>query len=97
MKKMEIEIITPGELGLLLDKINAIHQAIEDVKSAPARKNWLTGEEVIDCLDISSRTLQNYRDRGILGFSAIGKKLYYKSIDVEQLLERAYTKGFNEK
>ncbi|HEY1056453.1 MAG TPA: helix-turn-helix domain-containing protein, partial [Emticicia sp.] len=81
---MEIEIITPGELGILLKKMNAIQKAIEDVKP-PVVKDWLTGEEVIELLDISSRTLQNYRDRGILGFSAVGKKLYYKRIDVEQL------------
>jgi DNA binding domain protein, excisionase family len=31
--------------------------------------------------------LQHYRDTGVLGFSQIGHKCYYKREDVEQLLQ----------
>ncbi|EFZ37429.1 hypothetical protein HMPREF0663_10887 [Hoylesella oralis ATCC 33269] len=37
-------------------------------------------------LNISKRTLQHYRDTGVLPFTQIGHKCYYKREDVEQLL-----------
>ncbi|WP_278622493.1 helix-turn-helix domain-containing protein, partial [Prevotella denticola] len=37
-------------------------------------------------LNISKRTLQHYRDTGVLPFTQIGHKCYYKREDVERLL-----------
>ena len=36
--------------------------------------------------NISKRTLQHYRDTGVLPFTQIGHKCYYKREDVETLL-----------
>ena len=47
---------------------------------------WLSGREVCALLGISIRSLQNYRDSGKLGYSQIGNKLYYKSVDIETLV-----------
>nr|WP_281625476.1 helix-turn-helix domain-containing protein [Segatella salivae] len=38
-------------------------------------------------LNISKRTLQHYRDTGVLPFAQIGHKCYYKREDVERLLQ----------
>jgi len=53
---------------------------------------WLSGPEVCKILRISTRTLVNYRRRGTLPYAKIGRKIYYKLEDVEQLLERHYVK-----
>ncbi|MHA1482554.1 MAG: helix-turn-helix domain-containing protein [Candidatus Heimdallarchaeaceae archaeon] len=53
----------------------------------------LTSEEVCSLLRISSRTLQSYRDRNILPFSQIGRKIYYKAFDINEYLERHYIKA----
>jgi excisionase family DNA binding protein len=55
--------------------------------------NWLTGEEVIQILRISSRTLQSYRDRGILPFAQIGRKIYYKASDLDDYMEQHYIRA----
>ena len=47
---------------------------------------WLSSREVCALLGISIRSLQNYRDSGKLGYSQIGNKLYYKSVDIETLV-----------
>jgi len=48
--------------------------------------DWLHNGDVCQLLNISKRTLQHYRDTGVLPFSQIGHKCYYKREDVEKLL-----------
>jgi len=68
--------------------------AIEEIAGNLARhqedlalKDWLDGQEVCEILDITKRTLQSYRDRGIIPFSRIQYKIFYKPEDVERLLK----------
>jgi MerR family transcriptional regulator, repressor of the yfmOP operon len=57
------------------------------------QKKWVTSEEVCHSLMISKRTLQSYRDRGILPFAQIGRKIYYKASDIDEYLDRHYIKA----
>lgn len=49
-------------------------------------EKWMNNAEVCGLLQISQRTLQSYRDTGVLVYSQIGHKCYYKTSDVETLL-----------
>jgi predicted DNA-binding ArsR family transcriptional regulator len=51
---------------------------------------WMNGDAVMQKLGISRRTLQNYRDNGILPYSAVGGKFYYSIRDIEDLMARNY-------
>ena len=51
---------------------------------------YLTGSEVTERLFISRRTLQDYRDRGLLPYTRIGGKMLYKLSDLEHLLRENY-------
>ena len=53
-------------------------------------KNWLDNQEVCEVLRISKKTLQVYRAKGILPFSRIKNKLFYKPEDVQRLLDLNY-------
>lgn len=52
-------------------------------------EKWMNNAEVCGLLQISQRTLQSYRDDGTLPYSQIGRKCYYKTSDVEALLNQA--------
>ena len=45
-------------------------------------------------MNISKRTAQTWRDEGVVSFSQIGSKIYYRMSDVEKLLEKNYNKAF---
>lgn len=62
------------------------------VKNPTTLKEWLDGQEVIQYLHISKRTLQNLRASGLLPFSQVNGKFYYKATDVQDLLESNYSK-----
>ena len=51
---------------------------------------YLTGEEVCSQLRLSTRTLQEYRNAGMLPFYKIGGKILYKQSDIQTMLERHY-------
>lgn len=53
------------------------------------KEQWLGNDDVCGLLQISPRTLQSYRDNGILPFSQIGRKCYYRVSDVEQLIKNS--------
>jgi hypothetical protein len=56
------------------------------------KEKWLGNQEVCGLLRISLRTLQSYRDTGILPYSQIGHKCYYKASDVEQFINQSQIK-----
>ncbi len=63
----------------------------------PFKDKWFDSEDVCRILKISKRTLQNYRDKGIIAFSQVGNKIYYKASDIESHLEKNYIKVFSKK
>ena len=59
--------------------------------------DWLHNGDVCRLLNISKRTLQHYRDTGVLPFAQIGHKCYYKREDVDRLLEIKSVKSNTDK
>ena len=55
-------------------------------------EHYLTGEEVCQRLCISKRTLQDYRDTGLLGYVQLPGKIIYRESDIRDLLDRHYRK-----
>lgn len=57
---------------------------------------YLTDKEVAARLHISKRTLQDYRNTGVLPYFIIGGKVLYRASDIQTLLERHYRKSIKE-
>ena len=53
--------------------------------------DWLDNQDVMQALHISPRTLQTLRTNGILPFSRIGNKIYYRKQDILKILSDNYT------
>jgi hypothetical protein len=53
------------------------------------KEKWLGNDDVCSLLQISKRTLQSYRDNGTLPYSQIGRKCYYRALDVESLVSQS--------
>ena len=79
---------------------DSIHQEKISFQSCPAipaspltdkLEDWLDNQDVMQILHISPRTLQTLRSNGILPFSRIGSKLYYRRSDISRILNNHYT------
>ncbi|MEY3500561.1 MAG: hypothetical protein RL308_2230 [Bacteroidota bacterium] len=47
--------------------------------------------EIMQALDVSKRTLQEWRDKNIIGFAKVNGKFYYKLSDIQNLINDNYT------
>ncbi len=52
----------------------------------PPPGNWIDKQIMMQNLHVSSGTLRNWRNRGLIPFSRIGAKIYYHEQDVHKLL-----------
>lgn len=51
---------------------------------------YLTGEQVCEMLHISKRTLQQYRDDGLIPFIKLERKILFRESDIIKVLEDNY-------
>ena len=53
-------------------------------------ERYLTDREVSEILKVSRRTLQEYRNDGVLPYILLGGKVLYRENDLEKVLESCY-------
>ena len=84
---MNYYIITETNWAKLRDEILSLAESCHKAFGEKSKHtDWLHNGDVCRLLNISKRTLQHYRDTGVLPFTQIGHKCYYKREDVEALL-----------
>lgn len=83
---MGLKIIDEKVLNMIREKIMDLHQKTI-LQKKRSLDDWLDNQDVCLLLNVSLRTLQSYRDRGILTYAMIGHKCYYKNSDVMNFIE----------
>ena len=87
-KTMGYFIITDSNWARLRNEILCLAETCHKAFGEQSKHtDWLHNGDVCRLLNISKRTLQHYRDTGVLPFSQIGHKCYYRREDVEWLLQ----------
>lgn len=87
---MNLIMMEKSDFDKLIGRIAEIAEHIrksENAKSPDRADRWLSGKEAMDILGVSPRTLQRYRDTGLIPFSKLGKKCRYRLSDVERVLD----------
>jgi chromosome segregation ATPase len=90
----DLQALAAG-ISTILRRLDRLEAQCNRTASEQLKDEWISGEEVMDLLSISRRTLQSYRDEGKLGFSAVGKKIYYRATEIRQHLEGHYQPPFS--
>lgn len=82
------------DMQVVLSAISGVSKRIKEVgqthKPLFGGEHFLTGKEVCDRLYISPRTLQDYRDRGIIPYTQFAGKILYKASDLEKMPKDNY-------
>ena len=93
---MEHEIVnkeTP-EMKQLISGIREIRKRLREIAQTHrplfGGEIYLTGREVCERLFVSPRTLQDYRDKGIIPYTQIAGKILYRLSDINSLLQENY-------
>ena len=91
-------IITDSNWAKLRNEILSLAETCHKAFGGQSRHtDWLHNGDVCKLLNISKRSLQHYRDTGVLPFAQIGHKCYYKREDVERLLNTKSEKSRKDK
>ena len=86
---MEVVSIERSTYEELLTSFNSFVTKMKEMASRGNDKglgDWIDNQDVCQMLNISPRTLQTLRDNGMLVYSQINHKVYYKPEDVERIL-----------
>jgi len=78
-------------IGDFIEKLNNIEQRLEKIQYN--NDVFLDNQEFLQVMNISKRTAQSWRDEGIISFSQVGSKIYYRFSDIEELLNKNYKKS----
>lgn len=68
----------------------AVENIVTNCKPLLNGEHYLTDREASDKLKLSRRTLQDYRDKGILPFYRLEGKVLYKGSDIQKILDANY-------
>jgi hypothetical protein len=88
---MEIVLLDKSEFQHLLEMVNLIS---EKVQTLEAKNQLFDNDSLQQHLNVSKRTLQVWRDQGLIGFSQIQGKIYYRMADVDTFLDKHHYKPF---
>jgi len=83
----------------LFKSLSRIKDMIEKLKEQQPLLNgesYLTDSQLSKRLNISRRTLQDYRSQGMISYIKLGGKILYKESDISKLLVKAYCKAWRE-
>lgn len=88
---MEITNIETCTFEAMMARFESFADKVEMLCRANGDKSlqkWLDNEQVCKILNISKRTLQHYRDSGMIAFSQISHKMFYSPQDVQAMIDR---------
>lgn len=95
MNQMIFDVPVMDEILSKLDQINKKLESIHNQKTLDGL--LLTTKEACQVLKISLRSLQSYRDRGLIPFIQFGREVRFRPEDLQQFLMDHFVKAHNMK
>ena len=76
--------------------LNGIESIVKHYKPHLNGERFLSNNEVSKKLNVSLRTLQEWRDTGLIPFIQIKGKIIYRQSDIDKLLQKHYFESWKE-
>lgn len=84
-----------AQFGDTLDRLlDGIENFVANSRPTLGGERFLTDREVSERLKVSRRTLQDYRNNGVVSYYQLGGKILYKESDIERMLAANYREAF---
>ena len=98
-----IRLLTPENdirvrvfLSSLEDLSEKVEKIRENNKPSLDGERYYTDKELAVKLKVSRRSLQDYRNNGILPYIRVGGKILYRASDIERVLMDGYREAYNQ-
>ena len=93
---MDAIILSKEQYDEILKKFDEINFRIQSAIAVPG-ETFVDNQQFLQLMKISKRTAQSWRDDGIISFSQVGSKIYYRMSDVQKLLDSNYSQAFKKR
>lgn len=87
---MEVINMEAQTFEAMMNRFEGFAQRVETIceRQDKSLHRWLDNQDVCQILNISKRTLQTYRNNGMLAYTQINHKVFYKPKDVEKVITK---------
>ncbi len=101
VKRKEVEMQNKDwywETSQMKKKLERIEASVDEVKAVvkPGQELW-DGSDIIRFWKVSSRTLADWRAKGLIGFIQVGNKIWYPRDARELFLSKYFNKAKGDK
>lgn len=84
-----------AQFGDTLDRLlDGIENFVVNSRPTLGGERFLTDREVSARLKVSRRTLQDYRNNGMIAYYQLGGKILYKESDIEKMVMSGYRNAY---
>lgn len=90
---MTFQVITEDQYNKLLERLDALQKELSTKQKNPKEVIY-DSADILKILNISKSTLQRMRDEGLIGYSQIQGKFYYRQSDINEMLDKHYKPPF---
>tara|TARA_R110001583_G_scaffold143023_1_gene295140 strand:- start:2664 stop:2936 length:273 start_codon:yes stop_codon:yes gene_type:complete len=87
---MAIKEIDTIKLKEIENKLELTIKKLEKLQSSILEKQIIDNADFIRLMQISSSTAKNWRNKGIISYSQIENKIYYKIQDIQLMIDKHY-------
>lgn len=78
------------ELREIQEKLEALSNKINKIQKEKFETQIIDNADFIQLMNISNSTARNWRNKGLIAYSQIENKIYYKVGDIQKMLDDNY-------
>ena len=91
-------VLEDQEITKLIEQFEELVMKVDSLLAKGGDSSTIfTVDETCDLLHVSKRTLQKYRDEGMISFSQVADKIFFQQEDVQNFLDQHRVEAFNPK
>ena len=94
----QVKLMTEKDFNQLISKIDQLEAKVDTlVNEGVGSKQIFTISDACEYLQVCKRTLQKYRDEGMISFSQVVDKIYFQKSDIDAFLSSNRVEAFKTK
>ncbi len=87
---LQMAVVPQSFLSEIMEKMEELTTLIKKHSEEETSSTWVSSSTVRKLLGVSQKTWQTYRDKGLIPFSQIGRKIYVKRADLDTYMNAHY-------
>ena len=89
-------VLPQAEWEGIKELLNQVKDTLQTKLEDEVNNQWVESTHARKMLGVSAKTWQDYRDKRVIPFSQVGRKIYVRRADIEAFMQKHYIKSRKE-